>query len=886
MKQPTHPPKWADKFLGWFCAEDLLEEIQGDLHEAWYLRKERLGTSQANRLFIADVFTFFKPYAFEKYSRAKQFLPMMNNYFKIALRNIWHRKGFTAINLIGLTLGISAVVLIALYLKNELTYDQNIPQAESIYRLQNNYREQIYTNMSFPNYNNSSAKIQRTLVNHLEEYDEVATACQFVPTQSDIGGRSKLLVKFGSREFVADNALYSNTGEHFQAIFPQEFLLGTPENAFSDFQKMVLTEKLAKQWFGENWRLQNLIGQSVEVQDTLYQLAGIIANPPSNQHFGFDLILHQQEIPSWGAYTYLKLTENANIASVTEKLNSNVETVFPRYNKDGLAKGISAIALPDIHFSQGNLYEIKPTANKTYLYTFGIVGFMILLIIWTNYTNLSVAMYADRQKELGMRKVLGARSQDIGFQLLTEAVLLTLLCFPFCLLLLQHAIPKFSELMDIETSSLFFNSFTFSLLLSLLILTGILSGIYPAIAYGNKSMLRLFGKKMNAFSGSRFFNFRNGLLTFQFVMMVALLSITWIIFQQMQYIQQRDLGFEKEGVIYFNVDDVEKFQQLKTALTAIPEVKSVGANGIPGSEMFNQFTYKMDKTDVVLSDGTMNYLSLGSVKTLGIDCPSCNKLSEGKKRLFLINQTAAEKLAKIKGITPEALVGETVITEPEYENEEYGFGIPYVVDGIVPDFNFFSLKYEMQPLFLNVYQEMPFVYEMLVKAETDNWNGTLAKIETVYKQIENVQPFDVAFLEDRLDKLYTEDRRSGILIGILSLLALILALMGLAGVVSYIAYSRQKEIGIRKVLGASVSDILLNFNKEFMMLMGVSIIISLPISLYFSSKWLDSFAFRIEPQFWMVLLAGLVAMLLVAIVVTWRANRAAGEHPIEVLRND
>lgn len=887
MKVSPTPPKWADRFLVWFCSEALLEEIQGDLYEAYQYRHRHYGRFTADRLYVADVFRFFKPYAFEKYSRAKQFLPMYNNYFKIALRNILHRKSFTAINLLGLTIGISAVLLIGLYLQNEWSYDQATPGQERIYRLMNRYRAQTYTPMRFDDYNNATPEAQLRLLEHVKQYEEVETATHFVPSQSAIGGGDQFFVEFDNRRFVAENALYTNTGQSFQAIFPQEFLLGSPKEAFYGFNRIILTENTAERWFGRNWADQELIGKPLTIRDEVFDLAGVVPDVPDNRHYDFDFIVHQKSIPSWAAYTYLKLQAGASIASVVAQLNRDVDKVYPGYTEDELSKGITAVALKDIHFTADTLYEIKPVANRAYLTTFGLVGLVILLIIWTNYTNLSVAMYADRQKELGMRKVLGARPEDISFQLLAEAVLLALLCFPFCWLTVRMILPFFNELMALELNvDLLLQARTLLCLLGLLLLTGLFSGLYPALVYGSRPSLHLFGKQLIKFSGNRYFNFRNTLLTGQFIMVVGLLSITWFIYQQMEYVRHKDLGFQKEGIIYFNIDGAEKYTKLKTALTAIPEIRSVGANGVPGSEMFNQLTYKIAQTEVTLSDGTEQYMDYGSLKTLGISCEACKQLDAGREQIYVINRTAAEKLAKIKGVEPNELIGATLITEPEWENEENGFGIPHVIDGIIDDFKYFSLKHPNQSHLLTVSSQPGWAYEMLVRADTDNWPATIKKIEQAYETVETVRPFDFNFLEERLDKLYADERRSGILMGSLSLVAVILALMGLAGIVSYIAQGRQKEIGIRKVLGASSGNILITFNKEFGLLMGIATLIALPLALLLAARWLSGFAFRIQPQAWVVLLAGLGALLLVVLLVTIQARRAALKHPVEVLRSE
>lgn len=887
MKEKRLPPKWADQFLVWFCSEDLLEEIQGDLHEAYYHRVKSIGRKQANRQYIKDVFQFFRPYAFEKYSRAKQFLPMYKNYYKIAMRNILHRKGFTAINMLGLTVGISAVLLIGLFLNNEYTYDQSTRDHEQIFRLMNGYRDQVYTPMYFNDYNRSTPEVQKRLINHLEDYEEVQTACHFVLSESDIGGREKYFVEVDGKKIVAANLLNTNTGKEFQEIFPQKFLMGSAEGAFNRSNQIVLTEKLANRWFGNNWQSQDLLGKNIEVRAVNYELIGVVEDQLNNVHFNFDWLIYKDSLTSWAAYTYFKMKPNYDVAAIESRFNSEVDLVYPGYSEDPLRKEVQALPLVDIHFTKGTLYEIKDTANIIYLNTFGIVGLIILLIILTNYTNLSIAMYADRQKELAVRKVMGAQSQDIIFQLLAEAIILALLCFPLCLLLLWLALPYFSELMNIGWSSsiLFQGEILFSLLI-LLLFSGLLSAIYPALSYGKKSMRELFGQKVNRILGNRNFNFRNVLVSFQFFMMVGLLSITFFIHQQMEFINNIDLGYQKENIIHFSIDGIEKYTALKKELLSFPEVKAVGANGLPGSDMYNQTTYKMKDTDVTLADGTMQYLDMGSVEALQLECKECKKLEEGKKRIFLINQTAANKLAKVKGVAPENLIGETLISEPEYENEEYGFGIPVTIDGIMNDYKYFSLKYPNQSLLISVRPEPTYAQHMMVRADTDNWSLTIQKIEAAYAKVEKVQPFDFGFLDKRISDLYEDERKSGILMAGLSLIAIILALTGLAGIVSYIIYSRQKEISIRKILGASVVNILYFFNKEFLILIGLATLIATPISIFLAFKWLNTFAFHIDPSIWVIALAGLVVLMLVGFLVTIQSLKVATTNPQVALTND
>ncbi|MEM7656393.1 MAG: FtsX-like permease family protein [Bacteroidota bacterium] len=883
MKQPP-PPVWLDRFLEWFVSEDLIEEIQGDLHEAYHVRSEKWGRARATRHFAKDVFRFFKPYAFEKYSDAKQFLPLFDNYLKVAFRNILHRKQFTAINLTGLSFGISAVMLIGLFLQHEWTYDQSVPGHDRVYRLMNHYRDQVYCPMFFQDYYQSEENKQLRLIQHVEAYKEVEVACHFVPSQSAIGGGDQYFVEVEDRKIVAENILFTNTGKAFQEIFPQTFLLGSPATAFSGFDRIVLTESSARKCFGKHWNQEEILGISLEIRGESFVLGGVIEDVPSNVHYIFDWIIHQQRIPSWGAYTYLRLAPGTAISAVMERLNAEVDLVYPGYSEDVLKKGILFLPLTDIHFSSGNLYELKSAANPAYLYTFAFVGLILLLIIWTNYTHLSIAMYADRQQELGMRKVLGARQQDVGLQLLLEAVLLAVCCFPVCWFLLSIGLPAFWKAVGIqEPSNGEFSWSVLATLMGLLLLTGCLSGGYPATAFGRRSILRLFGQESKVKRLPRLFTLRNTLLVGQFAMVIALLSMTGFITQQMRYLSEARLGFQPEGVMYFGVDGAEKFYRIKAELAGIPEIQAIGANGVPGTEMYNQTTYKLKGTNHTFSDGTQEFLDYGTFLTLGIACESCQQLEEGRKQLFLINQAAAQKLAKIKGVEPEELVGETLISEPEWENEEFGYGVPYVIDGIIDDYKYFSFKYPHQPMLITIVNETEWAYTMLVRAKTDNWTKTLLDVRTAYESVEEVRPFDVEFLEERLKQLYETEARFGRLMLGLSLVAVILAMMGLAGMVSFVVYRRLKEMTIRRINGAKTQDILLLFLKEFLLLLGLASLIAAPFTLYAANFWLESFALHIQPQLWVVIAVSLGMAIPVIAMVSWWVYRVSQVTPMEVM---
>lgn len=880
-----HPPKWADQFLKWYCTEELLEEIQGDLHEAYHVRRINRGKIIANWLYVIDVFKFFKPYSFEKYSRTKQYLPMFNNYIKIASRNLLKRKSFTIMNLVGLVAGISSIFLVSLYLHHELNYDSSNPDADRIYRLVNTYRNQTYTCMSFPSWYSSTKEQQLNLTNSLKSYDGVLESCQFVTNQSDIGPHGRYYVQVNGKQFVEEDLLYTNTGMAFHSLFPQQFKAGSPEQAFSQFDRVILTESKAVQFFGENWESAGVVGTILDMQDETFEIAGVIEDVKGNVHFNFEILVHQEMIPSWGAYTYLKLNENASIETTLAQLNRDVNTIYPGYTDDELQKGISSVPLTEIHFTSGMLYELKPTANSSYMLTFGIVGLIILLIIWTNYTNLSIATYSGRQKEMGVRKVLGARSNDIAMQILTEAIMLTMICIPFAWLIVFGLLPSFNQLMGIGVdSALLYSPIFVLLIIVILFITGIISGLYPALIFSRKSLVRLFKGKLSG-SSNRLWNIRNGILASQFFMLIVLISIVFVIRNQMSFIQNKDLGFEKERVLFFDVAGLEKYRLLKEKLKQLPEVEKVGAGLIPGSDMYNQLTYKMKESDITYSDGTNLSTSLNTMEILGIKSSSF-ELLESQDSVFIINETAAKKIATELGVEPYDLIGKTLISEPEWENELFGNGMHYTIADVIEDFDYFNLRHESQSLLIEVRREVSWLYTAMIKLNTNDMLSSISDIENIYLDVEKEIPFDINFLDDHLDQIYQQEKNAGTLTAALTAVSVLLAIMGLIGIIGFVTISRQKEIGVRKVFGASIVDILFSLSKEYLIMIGLATVLSIPTAIYLSNMWLETFAYRINPTIFSVLLSAMITLILVVFVVILQSYKSANLNPSEALRNE
>ena len=889
------PPKWAYHFLLWFVSEELREEVCGDLMEAYEYRLRSNPKWKTDLWFILDVIRFFRPYSFEKFSRTKQFIPMFNNYYKIALRNIIKRKGFTAINLGGLTVSLSVVLIVALFLNHHLTYDSHYPDTDRIFRLENEFRSQSYAPFRFDEYYGSDRSTQLKTVEYLETFSFTDQVAFLLQSDAAISQQSEYILQFGNKEYIIEQALFTNTPEAFLQLFPQTFLKGSADEFSANMQQVLLTETLARRMFGPEWKDMSLVGRNFtmdadNLENNNYQIAGVVSDAVTNSHFTYSIILNTPRIPSWAAYTYFKTNSDQSAEQLTRLINERYDELEPEYGQDERYKGAFVQSLTDIHVSDRKLlYELKPKVNPSTLSIFGIVALVILIITWTNYMNLSIALYSRRQKEIGIRKVMGAHSRDIIYQLLVEITLISMLAFPLSMLLVSGILPAFNELMDVQIPVTVLLNAKFILGVFLLsLITGMISGLYPSIVFSRRNLLKLFKSKINESQGRFNIGFRRALIGLQFVLLIIMLSLTAYIYQQMNFIHSRSLGFNQSGVLTLPTEGIDQHKQAKALMTQFPEVEHVGTGSIPGTDRFNQTTYKLQGEQEVFDDANVIYADLETMKAIGVDHATFERLKEGQNRVFLVNEAMARKLSKTYGFDVQEIIGKTIIDEPEYVDPETGVaGLSRPIVGILQDINYFSLRYEINPMIFVVDRETSWAYNTVIKLKPGaDINTSIRKLEEAYFQAGNQRPFTFTFLDQSLNELYKSDQRSLMLITALSVVSIVLALVGLVALVSYMVFTRKKEIGIRKVFGASVSQILFIINKEFIILMILATVIASPFVYFMVEEWLSNFAYRIDKNPLIIGLAGVITLFVVTLVVSLQSRKAANANPTEALTEE
>lgn len=672
--------------------------------------------------------------------------------------------------------------------------------------------------------------------------------------------------------------MVTDPGSEFFSIFNFRFTEGDQSNALATPHSVVITSSLARELFGDN----RAVGRLIHYDTLQLAITGVIEDVPSNSQFDFRVLFTDKDIMAdqiGAAYTYCLLTSGTNIPALKKKMMVQVRSLPKPADPFSIVQDIAIIPLKDIHFWQGAKFEIKPAGNKLYLYLFITIGAMIALLSGMNYMNLSIAMYVNRRKEIAVRKVAGAANAQLATQFILEAIFLSLICLPLTLLTIQLILPFFNQLMDLHLSNEFIASPEgFALLVAVTLLLGFLSGSYPAWVLPRLKAISLFKKEM--ISGGSGLTLRQVLVTFQMSILVLMLSASWMVRRQLHFIREKDLGFNKEGVLKITNAwrvDSSAFFYLKNELLTNPSVKSVSQGYAPGDEDYGM-SFRADGSDVVNNGLIPIHVDYDYLQTMGIRLVEWPHIVQRRTpRLVLINQTLARQLAY------KDPIGKKIVLDPGKNDE-----ITREIGGVFQDFNFFSLRQAVPPMMLSM---GPGFGEgvnnnILVKIGTEHIAQTLAFIRQ--KTAEIIPGIDVnyEFIDDSLNKLYDKEQKLSLLNEVLLSVDIFLSLLGLIGLAAYMNVQRNKEIGIRKVLGASVPDILLLLSSSFLKMTLVAILTGSALSLLLIRQWLDNFAYKTNLS-WTVF-AGSAGLLLLIIILTTgiQSLRAALVNPVKNLHVD
>ena len=808
---------------------------------------------------------------------------MIRNYFKIAWRSLQKNKLQTSINLLGLTIGTVCCLSILVYVFAQLGYDTHHNEADTVYRVRT-----IIDDPSTPQFNAASASPPIAMAMK-EDFPEVIEATRLVymgeGTENLIRSSDSNNGFYEPRGYLADATVFN--------IFRYNFIEGNPSTALVEPNTVVLSSTLAKKLFGNIPVLNKTIISGSGEQELTLTITGVFEdevkekshlnpnyfvtmNTPGLAEF---VRTNQNYATQNFIYTYVKLNASESAEHVESKLPAFLNA---RGAKDfasvGFTKKLVLQKVSDIHlYSKGISRQIGSVSDISYLYLLIVLALFIQLVACVNFINLSTARANKRAKEIGVRKAIGADKKSLVSQFLGESVLLslfaTLISIPITVLLL----PLVNKLTqgNVEYMSLL-DWRVLMILLVLGILTGLIAGIYPALILSSIKPIRVLKGSITLNSGSGVF--RKALVVFQFIISIGLIAAVSIITQQVQFAQNKDMGYNKENLIAIRLGTEEaytQYQTLKTNMSKISGIKSVsGCNlypsqfvrgdlgaHLPGGDSKNQILVKH------------NGVNTDYLKTVGTKLLAGRELRSEDDNEIVVNKATIDAL----NIKLDVAIGSNILSAYE-ENID-----TYEIVGVTEDFHFASLKEEVEPLLMYLDNSLDW---LIVKTETKDFENILSQMEVSWKQINKTTPFVYTFVDKEVEKLIAEEKRLANISVVFTALAILISCLGLFGLISFMAEQKKKEIGIRKVLGASVSSVMKMLTKDFVILIVIAFVIAAPLAYYLMENWLQDFTYRISISWWVFLAAGIVTMLITLLTVSVQAVKAATANPVNSLRTE
>ncbi|MGZ3924684.1 MAG: ABC transporter permease [Flavisolibacter sp.] len=809
---------------------------------------------------------------------------MLKNYFKIAFRNLWKNKGYSAINIIGLAIGIATCLLISLFVIDELSFDRYNKNADRIYR--------VNSDLKFGGEAHIMAVCPDPLAaTMVRDYPEVENAVRF-------RSYGPSLVKKGNENIKEERIIYADSTVF--SVFTLPMVAGNPKTALAEPNTVVITESTAKKYFGTT----NVLGKVLRFDNTRdNKITGVIKDVPQNSHFNFDFFVslagsEEARRNIWLSFnfvTYVLLRENADRKAFENKFDELIKKyMWPQaqalmkidaeqFRKSGNYVRLSLIPLTDIHLHSDRVAELAPNSDIQVVYIFSIIAVFILLVACVNFMNLSTARSANRAKEVGIRKVLGTQRKNLVSQFLTEAVVMSLIAFLFAILIAVLLLPFLNQLaVKSLTLSVVEHPLLYPLLIAFAIVVGLLAGSYPAWYLSAFRPIQVL--KGTVAGGFKRSYLRSSLVVFQFFISIVLIIATVIIYNQLNYIRNKKLGFNKEQVLlvrdaYALDKQAETFKQ---EALKYPEIVSATKSGyLPvnnsnrdNESLFSEGHIENDKA-VSTQFWTVDH---DYIKTMGmqiVEGRDFNKDMPTDSSAIIINETAV----KLFGFSGNPL-GRKITRLVDLKSQTTK---DYTVIGVVKNFNFESLRQTIGALCMKIGND-PGTISFRVK--TTDVAQTIAHIRGLWKSIAPNEPFTYAFLNEEFDNMYRTEQRSGKIFVSFAVLAILIACLGLFGLAAYAAEQRTKEIGIRKVLGATVSNIVGMLSKDFLKLVIIASIIAFPVAWWFMNKWLQDFAYRINISWWIFALAAFVSIFIAIITVSFQAIKAALTNPVKNLRTE
>ena len=812
---------------------------------------------------------------------------MLRNYVKIALRNLWRNKVFSLINVLGLSIGLTACLLIAAYVQDETHYDRFASRAGDIYRV----------NLGV----STAVKSDYPMVD-VAVGPGMATAYPEIETFTRLTQLGDNFVRYGTRQFKEQKLVCVDS--NFFGVFNLPFLEGDPHTALMQPNSLVISRAFADKYFGA----EPAVGKTVDLDRYgACKVTGVIDKVPDNAHFHFDAFLSWSTLHitqnTWsnvGIYTYLLLRPHTDAAVLQARFPQLVgKYVVPEIARDmgvPLAEAQKAVntfvfsltPLTDIHLHSDTKYELEANGSSRYVLIFGALAIFILLLACANFTNLSTASAAGRGKEVGIRKVMGSLKQQLVTQFITESVLLTAFSMAIAFGLVLLLLPYFNDVAGKHISFFFF--LHYPALIAAVILTlivGLAAGIYPAFFLSSFNTIQVL--KGGSVSGRRSL-LRSTLVVFQFVVSIALVVATLVVYRQLHFMQDKRLGYDKDQVLYIQDAHLlganqEAFRQQllqdKRVTNASLSWCVPGTGVMDGTEIYPKQDVAGGHRGPGAGDGETSreihaniyHIDYDYIPTLGLQMAAGRNFSRDFRTDssgVLINEAAVNDL----GWGHSDPIGKTIVRSGRRE---------FKVVGVVRDFHYQSVKQKIAPLMMILGYNNGGV---IVKINTADAGGFLSDAKRDWAAFSPAGPFSYFFLDDRFAMLYTAEQHTGRLFTAFTIIALLIAGLGLFGLAAYMVAQRTREIGIRKVLGASIGSVLLLVSKEFLVLVGLAFLIAVPLAWWGMRQWLQEFAYRVPISWWIFPLAGAAALFIAVLTISWQTARAATANPVDSLRSE
>ncbi len=889
MNSGPQPPRWARWLLTRLHPDETLEEVRGDLDELyayWYGRGPtgRAGKTQATLRYLLNVVSVLPPFVRRRKTSKQQYEPstfspvMIRNYFKIAFRNLLRNKVYSSINVAGLAIGMAGCLAIGLFVWDEWKFDKSIPDSETIYR--------IYTERTKDNTTTKAAVVAPAYATFLQQqYPEVDTTTRIMMSPD------RFLVELDNQKNYEDKGWFVESS--FLQVFALPLESGTPAGILDVPRTILLTSEVAKKYFGR----ENPVGKTIKINTLDYTVKGVLAPLPDHFHLDFQYLMSFSSVgipPSrmekwtWNQfYTYVKVKPGTDIERLQNKFQAHV--------RDNIIKPGDAVMLPffqrlqAIHLGSADfMFDNAIRGNESYVNALMIVALFVLAIACFNFINLATAVSFRRAREIGVRKVIGAERKQLVSQFLGETVLVALIAMVIAVIALFIVVPALNRFTD---KAIAFNPFTNPqlglLLLGSTLLVGLLAGSYPAIIVSGFQPIKVLKNIQFSRNGTPWL--RQALVVVQFTLSSLLIISTLVVFRQTQYMNNKELGFSKEQLIYFQAQgDVagKGLEAFKNELRRSPNVVAVTSGyGLPGDQYAGDGVTLPGKNSgkdypVNMFVGDHDYL-----KTVGLQLIAgrdfSKDMSTDVREAFIINETAVKEFGFD---SPEKALGQRInwnewtpadTTDPVKKGK---------VIGVVKDFHYKSLHEKVTATVIHmVPQEL---FKVAVKVREADMPNTIAYINAVWTKFSPNFPLDYKFMDETYGKMYSTEEKLSDLLWLFAVLAIVVGCMGLFGLAAFSVEQRIKEISIRKVLGANTLSIMGLLSRNFIRLVFIASVIAIPVAWWTMSNWLNDFPYRISLDWWIFALTTLLAVGIALLTVSLQSMKAALMNPVKSLRSE